>query len=269
MDNAQKYLFLLSRSNHLPNFWCSYEYFQKAGWVVRKNRTIGPLPDLNMECYWGVFDSGGQLMLPYISGFVEFKAGNCWAGFSTSTKRHLDYLLDHEFIYDPKHFLDLGGGQWRMVRKNLRWAEIDADEGFYVSFTRADMGEISELIESVAADGSEWYDPEVMVRYLFHGENRLYLRGFKTGKLYGIMVFDMNWNYINFRYCIVRPGYRGLSDTARVSFYQEIAKTYQGRLVNDGGSLGSEGLYRYKMRLNPIKINEIYTYQDRKDMANA
>lgn len=247
------YFSAIKKGGHLPNFWCAEEYFEKAGWQVLYESGADKVT-------LRVVDDAGQLMLPKMvaaTGFVERE--DCWARFSTLSP--LGEFLDYEFIYDPREFLKLSGDKWRKVRKNLRWAEQDAGESFYFS-TEAGSVEIGQFLEYWAQESEQadsWYDSEVFLKYMFEGKSRWFLRGSQTHKLYGIIATDRNFRYINFRYCVVQPKIRGLSDTARVKFYQLLAQSFWGDfLVNDGGTLGRDSLYNYKMKLNPRQVNKIF-----------
>ena len=47
----------------------------------------------------------------------------------------------------------------------------------------------------------EIYDDQVMAEYLFYGNNRKILRSV-SGRVYGLNVWDENFKYINYRYCV-------------------------------------------------------------------
>ncbi len=201
-------------------------------------------------------------MLPPVGrGFVP---KGWWAGFSScgvptgQPGKFPGYVfLDYEYIYNPADFRMLEGGKWHPVRKNLRWAIADAAPLHLLPTYPLEA--VSAFVMSSIAQDSEWQDPEVMVKYLLFGEHRLFVVDAEN-KLLGILAWDENWAYVNFRYCLVAPGVRGLSDLARVWFYWYIDNLRPGKLVNDGGSLDDEGLRRYKLRLNPCKVNKIYSY---------
>lgn len=250
------YLARLESLGIAPNFWCSEEYIDAANWSTLCSPT---------DTLW-VVDEEYNIMLPGIgmdSGEYGF-----WAGFSEllPPKENAEIwdFLDYEFIYMPSRFLSIEGPEWSASRKNMRWAVQDAGEPLWLQnaslFAEKDtyietfFGEWMEANES-----TEIYDPEVLVKYIYAGRNRLFLRGLTSGKVYGIIAWDDNFKYINFRYCLVLPNIRGLSDLARITFYRYIARLFPEKLVNDGGSLGNPGLERYKKRLNPITINSIYS----------
>lgn len=182
---------------------------------------------------------------PYLYGFSSMAAG--------------DSFLDYEFLYSSECFCDLSGGNWKMTRKNLRWAKEDAEEDFLLMEEFSNLSELERLILEWSENKVDLYSPDIMVDYLLFGEHRLFLVGQKSHLLYAVMAFDFNIQHVNFRFCVTKSNIRGLSDTARVMFYQYIARSIHPKKVNDGGSLDRESLYQYKSRLNPIEVNKIYT----------
>ena len=109
---------------------------------------------------------------------------------------------------------------------------------------------------------AELYDPEAMVEYLMTTYHRLALVG-ASGRVYALLAYDFNRVFTNFRYCetVGAQELRGISDTARVLFYQYLYCTGYTGLVNDGGALGRPGLEQYKRRLHPAEINTIRSWQ--------
>ena len=251
------YLFHLQKTEYSPNFYCSDEYFEKANmsievetdiqYIKRRiylldNENVRLLPTI--EIIGNFYDYFARIGKDYIfqSGFSNYEEGEFW---------------DYEFIYDPKNFLDLSGGKWKKVRKNINWVKkkINEDIQFSPYIENDKLNHFLDLWFHKNRD-VVFYDPEVMVNYVYHGNNRLFLIGNESGRLYGICIWDENYKYINFRFCLVDPNIKGLSDFCRVKFYIFMAHE-TNKLVNDGGSLGNQGLYEYKKYLNPIEINEI------------
>lgn len=237
-----------------PNFWCSEEYVMHSGW-----RTFQSESD---TLY--VVDDENNSMLPSIGR--DSDGTGFWAGFSGIAPVHDTVpgwsFLDLEFIYNPYDFNFIDGSHWVNTKKNLRWAIEDVKEPLQLVVVKAADTLLidSFLMDWVASNDTEnIFDPEVIVKYMYEGEHRHFLRGVITGKVYGILAWDKNYKYVNFRYCLIMSGIRGLSDTARVCFHRYIARVFPGTLVNDGGALGNPGLERYKKRLNPIHINLIYS----------
>ena len=247
---AASYLLRLKELGVTPNFYCSGEYFEKAGWDVL----------LKGDALW-VEDETGAAMLPAVS-FVSpelIHEPGC-VGF-TSHPVSGGTFWDFEFIYRPADFHtfpQLSSGYRKLLKKNMRRAEEEAGESFFLSRDVSE-GDVDGLMAFVFGEDSEtMYDPETIVKYLYQGENRLTLRGITSRKVYGVLAFDFNFAHINFRYCFVVPGVPGLSEYARALFYRHTDTHYPGRLVNDGGTLGKDSLLFFKKRLGPLHIRELY-----------
>lgn len=102
------------------------------------------------------------------------------------------------------------------------------------------------------------HDDEVMIDYLFHGDNRKILVD-KNGFILGINIFDSNYKYINFRFSFSR-NIKFLSEYLRYVFYTDPAILNQNKLVNDGGSLDNKNLAFFKEKLNPLEKRKIFSY---------
>jgi hypothetical protein len=260
-----KYMKALLSSGYSPNFYCSEEYWEKAEWVYRSDKD---------NCW--MEDADGERMLPTLYRPVLSRIQACkfvldpsypfFAGFSDMSvngilvdTRHK--VLDWEFLYSPSEFLNLSGSRWRPLRKNVNKVKRELGESLEakVALHYTCPPDFRSFVVEWAEEnkGIEFYDPEVMTQYFYGGNNRLFIKGQETGKIYAVCVWDDNFKYINFRYCFCLGKQKGISDYARVLFYQYIAQLDSQILVNDGGSLDSDGLFRYKKKLNPVRINTI------------
>ena len=254
LGTRNDYLDALERFQIEPNFWCSEEYFQRAGWRVEL--------DSGIVAY--VLEDQEPMLSPvglktgnsYPTGVLR---GGIWAGFPGDIG---DYLLDYNFIYDPKSFLDLSGGKWQVFRKNSRKYPNRFGDGFYTDrwHTVIDEEDVKDLFISwLEGKEGEIHDDEVMLDYLLNGDHKKVLID-DDGKIVGINVWDENYRYVNFRHCVCDPG-KFLSEYMRLLFYTDPEILSKNKLVNDGGALDSPELYRFKMKLNPIKVNEIYSWR--------
>ncbi len=97
-----------------------------------------------------------------------------------------------------------------------------------------------------------------MVKYVLEGENRWGL--FANGNLVGMNIWDENYRFINYRYCI-DDGAPDLNRYLRLKFYTHDIIISKGKYINDGGSLGDEGLREFKMRLNPYRVYTVTSYK--------
>jgi hypothetical protein len=242
-----KYLELLQKFGIKPNFWCSEEYWKHAHW-----REVGL-----KVCSW-VEDGKYNTMLPPIfnNGFIATQSP-FWAGFAGMEK--MGKRLDYEFIYKPISDLgDLPGKQWHTTRKNIHKTQREHGMLAMRSTLPSDIEVIGEIMEEWVKENEIEIleDADVMYKFVMEGENRITLM--IKDKIVGLIIFDENFKYINFRYCIVQP-WPGLSDYARMLFHKAVFYRYPGMLINDGGCLDREDLFKYKKRLCPIEINSIWS----------
>lgn len=250
-----KYLEALEKFNIEPNFWCSDEYFEKAGWEVVAKAGLA-----------GVLDGDGFLMLPLldlVTGGMFGLTTGVWAGLGDETGKFLDY----NFIYNPKRFQDLSGGDFQVFRKNSRkFINRNPDKKMhYIDVNQTD-GNLIAALPDILCNWLEGkpedvviQDDEVLLSYLNEGRNRKVLLD-QYGNVYGINIWDDNYRYINYRYCFCKPG-QFLSEYMRLLFYTDENILGQNKLVNDGGCLDDKNLYNFKTKLNPEKINKIYSWE--------
>lgn len=200
-----------------------------------------------------MYDTNGDLMFPPVllqgEGFGE--ADKFWADFPEHPGRD---FLDYEYIYDSKDFLKMEGGKWAVFRKNSRKFPNRIGEELTYSYGRISAKKIGNLLDSWMDRFALIHDGEILIDYIFDGESRKGLIEVESGKLYGLNVWDENFRYINFRYCICQ-GIPFLSEYLRLLFYQDMVS--KGKLVNDGGSLDNPALKSFKEKMNPCSIREV------------
>ena len=251
-----KYLRLLEFQKVRPSFWCSDEYFRKAEF-----KEI----DDNGVIY--IQDKEGSLMFPPLDSMLNYQhpifQTPSWTSFAKMNGLLKDAIFfDYEYIYDPKAFLNMTGKKWQVFRKNCRKypARYQGQELKYIKVeNHNDEMKVSELIDQWMRDinWNEIHDGEVMIQYLFHGQNREILID-EQGDAHGLNVWDENYMFINYRFCI-SLNLPFLSEYMRYLFYIHQAK--QNKLVNDGGVLDNPNLKRFKDKLNPIEVNKIYSWR--------
>lgn len=247
----------------VPNFWCSEEYFRRAGLVTHTANDIITVWDDDVL----MFPPLGPLgpVAPDFPSPISKNPRYVWsdfAGLSYPGEPQKDFL-DYEFIFHPKSFLSMEGGDWQVFRKNSR--KFPKRTGSDLQFSYVPLEKLSvkdnlnelmmEWLTSIGAE-TEVEDSEVMIAYLQNGENRKVLVD-QNGKIYGINIWDENYCYVNFRYCICgRENY--ISEYMRLMFYLDMATTTD-KLVNDGGSLGRADLQRFKEKMNPHSVREVFS----------
>jgi hypothetical protein len=272
-----KYLELLEKGNITPNFWCSEEYFEKALlYGVKNGDYISFLDD-----DWIVFPPINEetLKLETKEGRLE---GKIWSDFPEwkPTNEWKPKFLDLEYIYNPKDFLHMDGGKWQVFRKNCRkWPRRFTGERHlhyeWVLETHKwkSLDKLNDELSAVLASWLESKSPEdkimdddVLLKYLFHGENRKALH--HNDKIYGVNIWDENYKYINFRYSVCLPD-EFLSEYMRWLFYTDPFIQGKNKLVNDGGILDNPNLKRFKDKMNPLQVREVYSWIKKEDIKDV
>lgn len=266
MNEKNPYLELLEKGNITPNFWCSDEYFKKAN-LKEVESLVSPVLFV-MDEDWMVFPPINTETFQLEEKVFEDQ--KVWSDFVEWKPEGMkSQYLDLEYIYNPKDFLTMEGGKWSVFRKNCRkwprrfgngnltydWISLYPLFGGYT--IDSELDEI--LLAWLETKPSEKiHDDKVLVEYLHHGKNRKALWD-KKGKIYGINIWDSNYLYVNFRYCICRPE-EFLSEYLRLLFYTDPHILEKDKLVNDGGILDSPNLQKFKEKMNPLRIRKVYSW---------
>jgi hypothetical protein len=264
----KKYLRLVEKYKLTPNFWCSEEYFKLSKW-----------DEYFIDGWVFIVDPGWGVVLPPIhetKGLADPPIRKFWSDLVNSAPMEgwTSEFLDNEFIYDPKDFRpeEMTGKKWSVFRKNSRKFR-DRTEG-EIAYSPAPLyivqfgnKRLEKEIEEVTCrwlqfmdDKRKIEDADVMLRYLSEGGNRRILYDNEKGNVYGINVFDSNFRYINFRYCICGKE-NFVSEYLRLLFYLTVGLQIPDKPVNDGGNLGSVELLKFKQKLNPISVREVHTWR--------
>lgn len=254
----------LTRSKELgivPNFYCSLPYFDLSGWTVHsggglvwieddKSLVLPPLP-LKDE------DDEAEDILP---NYKYVRAGfmNLRKVLSIPYQWDIKEFFDSEFIYNPKHFVDISGGKWKTFRKNSRkWPNSQDHQWNYIK--PLSLSDIADLVGKwMEKKADSLFDSELIWDYCSKEIEGVKLMGVYDidGNLRALNISDENYMYINYRY-IITDGSLYIDEFARRLFYLDLQN--QNKLVNDGGFLDSPGLFMFKHKLNPIYINSIYS----------
>jgi len=262
------YVDALKQAGVTPNFFTSIPYWDAVGW-----RAVSESIDTaTVRLY--VADVEGNAVLPSV--VLSDKGGGYFVNFGVSCNFPYDHgfiaprfkdwpranFSDRQYIYHPRTYGDLAGSRYKLIRKNIAAAQADAREPMDFGNPDTMEGSVEELITEwvKSVEQREWYDPEGFVKS-FYACDKLFLVGEKTRKLYAIVSYDVNWAHVNFRGCLTVQGIRGLSETARIRFFQYLALHTDPKPVNDGGDLGIEGLRFFKDRLRPAQIIDIFSME--------
>jgi hypothetical protein len=254
-----RYFDLILKSGVFPNFYCSEELARVSGWKEIYT-------DIEGRFCCALVDENGFIFPPIDSNCFEFVLSESfWAGFSGMNLSNHKYAVfhDYNFIFDPYSFIDMKGGSWAVFRKNVR--KFPKRLGGILEYKMLDPGErkretINLLVEWLKNKGSQTMieNPDEMTYYLTMGKKRAGL--FRNGDLIGVNAWDENSIFANYRF-ILNKDIPFLSEHLRWRFFTHINDINPGKLINDGGSLGNEGIYRFKSKLNPLEIHEIYSLE--------
>lgn len=258
------YLKLLEKYKITPTFPCSQEYFERSG---IEEQTCGDYVYWKQhEWFIGppINSLTGELVKSPPSDWI-IPMNKIWACFH-NWEMSSDYkkeFLSFEYIYDPKNFLKMEGGRWSIFRKNIR--KFPGRYGNaplrYIEATSDHEEDLKKLfLEWVGTKGEdqEIHDDEVMLNYLFHGNNRKILVD-KNNYILGVNIWDLGYSQIYFRFNFSR-NIKFLNEYLRYIFYTDPIILNQNKLVNDGGSLDNKNLEAFKDKLCPLEKREIFSY---------
>lgn len=257
-EKIMNYLAWLEKLKIVPNFWCSEEYFEKAG-----------LKELEEEKYLYIQAGEDWVMFPKINiqeNKLEGVGCRIWSDFKGwSPEGYTPSFLDYEYIYDPKEFLKMEGGKYQVFRKNCR--KFPKRATFDLTYNRMGAwpypnldGAFNEMFQEwLSGADREIQDDEVMLKYFQWGENRKILWSRTERKIYAVNIWDENYYYVNFRYSFCRKA-DFLPEYMRWLFYTDAEILNKKKLVNDGGVLDNPNLQKFKDKLCPIEVREVNSW---------
>ena len=250
------YFDLAERAGYTPNFWCSYAYASLAGWRSERLTTPG------IEA---VVDKDGMWMFPPVSlegkPYFHLLGHDVWSdfiGWRPEDRTTRSKELDLEYIYDPRNFMNMAGGDWMSFRKNSRkWPRANP---LHV-YQPAKEETVEAMIGWLEGRQDNIFGADMMERYLTQPRKDVGIKGlFCKGECVAANVWDSNWKYINFRYSFVKEGEPFLAEFARLLFYTDPDILRAGKMVNDGGMLDNPGLKFFKDKMNPISVRQVNTW---------
>jgi len=274
VKNPEPYLTQLQTLNLIPNFWMSQEYFDKAG----IDESVWTAPNgidyvIPTQLGYLMFPPLNQEGIGYNLLTIMAVPKNIWASLPDNEVPpdwytggdYLTEFLDFNFIYDPKGFLGMEGKTWQTFRKNVRkWPRNNPMSGYWdinpnCKWTEEALRRLLIDWLQLMGEDTEIHDDEVLFKYVFEGLNRKGLFN-RMGELVGLNIWDENYKFINYRFCICRNE-PFLSEYMRYLFYRDPLIQAKGKLVNDGGALDRPELERFKRKLNPIRVYDIFSWK--------
>lgn len=250
-----EYISRLKEAGIVPNFYISEEYFRLAD-----------LHEVRMDDLTSVRDGDWTIFPPIDSGGLLSMGDKIWSDFSNwspSSELYDSEVLDLEYIYDPKRFLEMTGGDWAVFRKNSRkFPNRHAFLYYRKPYTVEIEDEEEDLYETITSwlEGmadKEVFDDVTMMKYLKYGENKKVLT--VDGVIVGLNIWDENYYYVNFRYSFCGKE-NFLPEYMRLLFYTDPEIQAKGKLVNDGGICNNENLRRFKDKMLPVNVREVKSW---------
>lgn len=278
------FLGTMARKNIYPNFWCSREYLKHLGaeqincgywrWIECDGAIM--FPPLQIKDFSDsppIYKTNYSFYMEAVTNFVKNTASQdifaSFFDFEYPSANFQKKFLDYNFIYNPADFKSMKGKKWSKFRKNSRkWFKRFGQKSNYININRhgivKDHRDWEKKIDNLLISYLEKlgtdtiiHDPDTLFAFVHKGENRSIL--INEDKVVGLNVWDYNHQYINYRYVITRPE-PYLDEYMRFCFYIDMANNNPGMLVNDGGVLDNENLYKFKVSLNPIFIKKVYSW---------
>lgn len=240
----------------IPNFYLSEPYLRltKSKGVIREGWVW-------VECEgWVLFP---PLDLDLTLRYKYPKIKNVWSDFENLIPKEttMSEFLDWEYIFHPWEFLRIEGGKWETFRKNVRkWPRNNG--GWEYTEREDERAAMSLLGWWFARKAESIQDASLILKYIggkHEGVHKKYLYT-EEGKLVAINVWDENWFYINYRFCIIDKEQPHLDEFARYLFYTDPIIQSTKKFVNDGGVLGNAGLEKFKDKLNPVSKREVHSW---------
>jgi hypothetical protein len=243
-----------------PNFYLSEPYlnligarcYVRMGWVWIE------------EGDWCVFPPLPLTLLSHLT--PPYDQRKIWSDFEGKNPNYFhSTFLDWEYIFNPTHFNSLSGGKWETYRKNIRkWPKQHPNWEYSNIFVGEEVQKlIGEWLEDKKDD---MQDADLLAMFILIPQTSGYAGIYRKfiynsdESLVAINVWDENYKYINYRYCIVKDKNPYLDEFARYLFYTDPDIQSKGKLINDGGSIGNEGLEKFKDKLNPVRKREVHSW---------
>lgn len=237
-----------------PNFYMSPEYLiNVTGLTMVEERG------------WEWVEADGWCLFPPICGegepperitriWCDYEGAEVLPGFAP-------IFFDYEFIFNPSDFLNMEGSDWAVFRKNSRkWPRQNTGAEYIRVFEQ--RKERSKLFLEWVSEYMDIEDADMLAEFaIFSNSPDVLVWGvYKcTGELVALNVVEKNGQILYYRVCVTKKE-QWLPEFARLRFYQTVARRFPGLLVNDGGCLGSVGLYNFKNKMNPFKIGNRFSW---------
>jgi len=258
MNRLKDYFDIAEQKKIIPNFWMNYPYLRACGVSVFSQGSY----------IW--LDENGTCLFPPLSlessdpSVSVFLPDYIWAGFPEYYPNGYEKgeFLDYNYVFRPGDFFHMEGGRWSTFRKNSKkWLKRN-DNWHYSQHLYSGARESLEILlsEWLEEKAETVNDPEAVIALTLsnmEGVHRGYMYRNGMRDIVGVNIWNENYFYTNYTYCLCKPGEKFLDEAMRLLFYRLQPKE---RLINDGGVLDNPGLKRFKDKMNPGAKMKIYSY---------
>ena len=267
MDLETTYLKRIRKSNYNPNFYCSKEFWKNMGWkAVRKGNVIYIVDKVHNSISLPALDPKGHVDFSY--PFFYSLIGMEWDLIDGGVKEKRSSFLDYNYIYDGEKTAKAEGSLYKTFRKNRKkWPTRNPGftviRGPFLDYRKRDTIRALVIKWLEKKEGLIHCADNLLFLLERTNMNNSFLIENSYGKAVSWNVWDYNFAFVNYRWCIVDPDEPFLDEFSRFVFHSMPRS--KNRLINDGGELWDEkgkpnGLAVFKRRLNPVEIRPIFSY---------
>jgi len=251
----------MKAENYDPNFWISKPYLELSNVEIFENDQFVWVQEGEICLFPPLVKSKKEAFS--FCDFQNLPIKKIWSDFFGSENFLRTFMkskpLDWEYIYMPSSFTKMTGRRWAAFRKNSRkWKR---GKSWEYTDSISSRKELSKLLGEWLDDKSEVIqDPKIIIEYILGNPLQVKKKFlYDGGKLVGVNAWDENYKYINYRFCIRSLEEPYLDEFLRLLLYLDISKS-SNKKVNDGGTLDSLGLERFKDKLNPWRKRKVNSW---------
>lgn len=262
-----QYFQRIQKSNYQPNFFCSLSFWEAMDWkAVRVSGGISIFDNKHGDFVLPCLDRKGHYVPgPFYYSLIGMdKQGNYSNGSCFFPEE--SNFVDFNYIYDPDRTEKASGSSFRVFRKNKeKWPKRNLSfEVVKGPFSSKDKNGIKDLIlKWLSSDEDKKIYCVDSLLHFIRADSSSSLIIKKEGKIVSWNVWDENYKYINYRWCVVDPDENFLSEFSRYLVHSHLNSPFNRinpKLINDGGCLDSPGLMFFKDRMNPVAREKIYRF---------
>jgi hypothetical protein len=246
-----------------PNFWCSDCYFLHARFVEYQKDGLIWVRDRLHQLIFPPLPVGSPERC--LNWDVSESVWCGWEGYSPASG--VRETLDIEYFYRAERLAVLSEAPATFRKHVKRFIRDMGKHPVFTPWRHYPCISESDLIQVVlanldASEQEELEDGDAVISFITESPSVLVLMPEGSREVWGVVGYDRNWKYLNFRYCFTRSDIHPyLQEYVRWRFYGMAFANDPETIVNDGGTLGRPGLKNFKDRLRPNNRREVYSWE--------